>query len=129
MDFWLMCLAYALAASALLWVLFWPKKKPKKKRSPEQIIFNRYLDSVFVYLDPLSKEEIEKLGDKEPDEKFMREIEEGVGVPEQGADDFRRSVGAYIGMVVSQNGFKEPEWTCNPDLARAIEAYIVLQRP
>ncbi len=66
-----------------------------------QEVFQRYLDNVERYLD--------KYKFQEPEETFMREIENYMAIPEQGVDDFRRQCQFY------------PE---NPRLGKAIEKYL-----
>lgn len=57
----------------------------------------KYLDNALAHvqhvqiLDPFTGAR------SEPDETYMREWEEGIDIPEQGADDFRRGLAAYIG--------------------------------
>jgi hypothetical protein len=81
-----------------------------------------YMDNVFVYLkktmvmNPYTGERLA------PDEKLMRDIEEFADVPEQGADDFRRTQAAFIGQLAHQN--KRQWWDCEPHLARAILEYL-----
>ena len=60
--------------------------------------------------------------DEKPNERLMRSIEEQIGVPDQGADDFRRMVAAFIGdMSIDGRKFA---WDSNPDLKKALEAKL-----
>jgi serine protein kinase len=58
----------------------------------------------------------------DPDERLMRSIEEKNGIPEQGCDDFRRSLAAFIGTLAARK--KEFKWDSNPELKRALEAKV-----
>jgi serine protein kinase len=78
-----------------------------------------YIDNVFAHIekskviDPYTGREVE------PDERLMRSIEEKADIPEQLADDFRRSIAAHVGSVAKKGG--KFDWTSNPKLARALE--------
>lgn len=83
---------------------------------------NKYIDNVIAYVNeeritnPITNELMD------PDERLMRSIEEKADVPEQGCDDFRRSLAAFIGTQ-SRRG-KEFKWDSNEELRRAIEAKV-----
>jgi serine protein kinase len=86
-----------------------------------QRMFTSYLDNVFAFI---SNERIENeyTGEhEEPNERLMRSIEEKIDVPEQGVDDFRRSIAAYVGHLKHNKGEKALRWDSNPELARALE--------
>ena len=82
----------------------------------------KYIDNVIAYVNdekmihPITKEKID------PDERLMRAIEEKNGIPEQGCEDFRRSMAAFIGTLASRG--KEFRWDSNPELKRALEAKV-----
>ncbi len=57
-----------------------------------------------------------------PDEKLMRSIEEKIGIPRTGSDDFREQIAAFIGDLAHQGeSFK---WDSNPRLKKAFEAKL-----
>lgn len=81
---------------------------------------NKYIDNVIAYvneekmINPITKEKIN------PDERLMRAIEEKIGIPEQGCDDFRMSIAKCLGTLSRRN--QEFRWDSNPELKRALEA-------
>jgi serine protein kinase len=83
---------------------------------------NKYIDNVISYVNkermvhPITNQPME------PDERLMRSIEEKADIPEQGCDDFRRSLAAFMGTQ-SRRG-KEFKWDSNEELKRAIEAKV-----
>jgi serine protein kinase len=88
-----------------------------------QRMFLNYIDNVFAYIED-RKIHDEYTGEyRHPDERLMRSIEEKIEIPEQGCNDFRRSIAAFVGSQ-SRPGMKdkgELRWDKNPDLARALE--------
>ena len=82
----------------------------------------KYIDNVIAYVNdekmvnPITKERVD------PDERLMRSIEEKNGIPEQGCDDFRRSLAAFIGTLSTRG--KQFRWDSNAELKRALEAKI-----
>jgi serine protein kinase len=83
---------------------------------------NKYIDNVIAYVND-EKMEHPITGEKmAPDERLMRSIEEKNGIPEQGCDDFRRSLAAFIGTLASRK--KTFAWDSNPELKRALEAKV-----
>jgi len=82
----------------------------------------KYIDNVAAYVNeekvqnPITKQ------DQEPDERLMRSIEEKIDIPEQGANDFRRSLAAFIGTLHTRK--KDFRWDTNPELKRALEAKL-----
>jgi serine protein kinase len=78
-----------------------------------------YIDNLMAYINknkivnPFTGKE------QEPDERLMRSIEAKIDIPEQGADDFRRSIAAFIGTLATKGQvFK---WDSNPKLKNALE--------
>jgi len=105
---------------------------PGEIMNPEGI-FAKYIANVFAYL----KHE-------GPDEVFMEEIESRIGphgIPEQGKDDFRRSITALIGHVGAEITWPEGQladpvivwhgdrinWEIETSLKEAIELYLEAQ--
>jgi serine protein kinase len=85
-------------------------------------VCNKYIDNLVAYVNdekvehPITKEMVD------PDERLMRSIEEQCDIPEQGCDDFRRSIAGFIGTL-SRRG-KEFRWDSNPELKRALEKKV-----
>ncbi|HOQ06458.1 MAG TPA: PrkA family serine protein kinase [Clostridiales bacterium] len=73
-------------------------------REQAESLFNNYLDHAEAYInrtrikDPNTGEELE------PDEKFMRSIEEQIGITEASAKGFRSDVTAYMFFVMRNGG-------------------------
>lgn len=73
-------------------------------REQAESLFNNYLDHAEAYInktrlkDPNTGEELE------PDEKFMRSIEEQIGITEASAKGFRGDVTAYMFFVLRNGG-------------------------
>lgn len=56
---------------------------------------------------------------EEPDERFMRSIEEKIDIPENRKDDFRREIMNYIGALAIEG--KPFKWDTNDRLRKALE--------
>lgn len=80
---------------------------------------SNYIDNVSAYIkkskviNPYTQKE------QEPDERLMRSIEEKIDIPEVGADDYRRSIAEFIGMLSVEG--KKFAWDSNPKLKKALE--------
>jgi serine protein kinase len=81
-----------------------------------------YIDNIVAYIDKSKIKNPYTQKDQEPDERLMRSIEDKCGIPEPGADDFRRSVAAFIGGQAVQG--KKFAWDSNPQLKKAFEAKL-----
>ncbi len=81
-----------------------------------------YIENIMAYIRK-SKIKNKLTGrDEPPNERLMRSIEEKIGVPDQGVDDFRRMIAAFIGdMAMDGKKFK---WDSNADLKKALEAKL-----
>lgn len=79
-----------------------------------------YIDNVFAYIDKSKIVDPYTGREVEPDERLMRSIEEKADVPEQLAEDFRRSIAANVGSISKKTG-KKFEWNDNPRLQKALE--------
>jgi len=90
----------------------------------QKTIFNRYTTNLFNYIECSGP----------VDEDLMRDIEQRIDVAEQGADDFRRLLAAFLAhcSLKAENTGKMPsllhrcdnlEWDVNPELKKAIESY------
>lgn len=58
----------------------------------------------------------------DPDERLMRSIEEKIGIPEQGAVDFRRTISQFMNMLNHKK--QEFTWKSNPKLRQALEKKV-----
>lgn len=80
---------------------------------------SNYIDAVKAYT---QKEKVKNkfTGQyEEPDEKFMRRIEEKIEVPDSRKDDFRREIMNYIGALAVEG--KQFEYKTNERLHKALE--------
>ena len=82
----------------------------------------KYIDNLMAYIE--GRKVINQFtgADQEPDERLMREIEEKLEIPEQGADDFRRQIAIFI-ATLSRKG-DTFSWDSNPQLKKALEAKL-----
>ena len=83
---------------------------------------SNYIDNVMAYINKSKVKNPYTGQDQESDERLMRSIEEKIDVPEQAADDFRRSLAAFIGDLAHKG--KEFQWDSNPQLKKALEAKL-----
>jgi serine protein kinase len=81
-----------------------------------------YIENIMAYIRK-SKIKNKLTGrDEPPNERLMRSIEEKIGIPDQGVDDFRRMIAAFIGdMAIDGKKFR---WDSNADLRKALEAKL-----
>jgi serine protein kinase len=78
-----------------------------------------YIDNLVAYINKSKITNPYTGHEQEPDERLMRSIEEKIGIPEPGVDDFRRQIAAFIGTLQVQG--KIFKWDSNPQLKRALE--------
>lgn len=83
---------------------------------------SKYVDNVIAYVNQEKMIHPITGAKMSPDERLMRSIEEKAGIPDQGCDDFRRSLAAFIGTLATRN--KPFRWDSNQELKRAIEAKL-----
>ena len=84
-----------------------------------QRLSEKYIENVMAYL---NKEKVKNpiTGEfEEPDERFMRSIEEKIDIPEGRKDDFRREIMNYIGTLAVKG--KKFDYRSNERLRRALE--------
>jgi len=81
-----------------------------------------YIDNIMAYINKSKIKDQITGQDRKPDERLMRQIESKIDIPDQGADDFRRSIAAFIGDL-SHKG-KEFKWDSNAKLKKALEAKL-----
>jgi serine protein kinase len=81
-----------------------------------------YIDNVMACINKSKVKNPYTDQDQEPDERLMRSIEEKIEIPEVGANEFRRSLAAFIGNLAHAG--KEFRWDSNPELKKALEAKL-----
>jgi serine protein kinase len=81
-----------------------------------------YIDNLMAYINKSKIRNPITGKDTGPDERLMRSIEEKIGIPEQGSDDFRRQIAAFIGDLAIKG--KQFSWDSNPKLKKALEAKL-----
>lgn len=84
-----------------------------------QDLFNNYLDHAEAYVNKTKIKDSNTGEDLNPDEVFMRSIEEQIGVTQSGAKGFRQDVTAYMFSVI-RNG-SSVDYTSYEPLKEAIE--------
>ena len=83
---------------------------------------SNYIDNIMAYINSSKIKDPITGQDRKPDERLMRSIESKIDIPEQGADDFRRQIAAFIGnLAVKEKQFK---WDSNAKLKKALEAKL-----
>lgn len=81
-----------------------------------------YIENILAYIRK-SKVKNKFTGrDEPPNERLMRSIEKKIDVPDQGVDDFRRTIAAFIGDLA--NSDKKFRWDSNSELKKALEAKL-----
>jgi serine protein kinase len=83
---------------------------------------HKYIDNLIAYVNDEKIENQITHNMELPDERLMRSIEEKCDIPEQGADDFRRSIAGFIGTLSTRG--KEFRWDSNEELKRALEKKV-----
>jgi serine protein kinase len=81
-----------------------------------------YIDNIMAYINKSKIKDPITGQDRKPDERLMRQIESKIDIPDQGSDDFRRSIAAFIGDL-SHKG-KQFAWDSNAKLKKALEAKL-----
>lgn len=82
----------------------------------------KYLDHVMAYIDDDTVEDDLTGQPREPDEKFLRSVEEKLDIPEDRKDDFRQEVSNWVSRRARRGEPFEP--TDNERLQRALEQKI-----
>lgn len=83
---------------------------------------DKYIDNVQAFIDKTKIINPVTQREQEPDERLMRAIEEKIDIPDQMAEDFRRSIATFIFSLGRQN--KQFKWDSNPQLKKALEAKL-----
>lgn len=97
------------------------KLSPAQEQKAERLFWH-YLDAVDTYLHSHMKNSTVK--DTPAQEAFRRKIEDCIDIPEQGADDFRRSISAFFWH--QQLRSRNVDWKCHPQVAEAICNFLDL---
>lgn len=82
----------------------------------------KYLDHVMAYIDDTTVEDELTGQEREPDEKFLRSVEEKLDIPEDRKDDFRQEVSNWVSRRAREGQSFDP--TDNERLQRALEKKI-----
>ncbi|KAB1188167.1 MULTISPECIES: PrkA family serine protein kinase [Haloferax] len=79
----------------------------------------KYMDHVMAYIDDATVEDELTGRDQEPDEKFLRAVEEKLNIPEDRKDDFRQEVSNWVSRRAREGTSFNPQ--DNDRLRRALE--------
>lgn len=88
-------------------------------REQAESLFNNYLDNAEAYVNKTKIKDSSTGEELTPDEKFMRSIEEQIGISENSAKGFRSDVTSYMFYVVRNGG--KIDYTAYEPLKEAIE--------
>lgn len=81
-----------------------------------------YIDNVMAYINKSKVKNPYTGREESPDERFMRNVETKIDISENGVDDFRRMIAAFIGELAHKG--KTFSWDSNPLLKKAFEAKL-----
>ena len=82
----------------------------------------KYMDNVMAYIDDDTVEDEVTGEPQEPDEKFMRAVEEKLDIPDDRKDDFRQEVSNWVSRRAREGEAFDPQG--NERLRRALERKI-----
>ena len=88
-----------------------------------EALFNNYIDHAEAYVNKVFLKDSITGENLEPDEAFMREIEEEIGVSENSASGFRKDVVAYMLYLIRKG--KKISYNCYEPLKEAIERKLI----
>ena len=91
------------------------------KKAVERLCAN-YIDNLMAYIRKSKIRNPYTQRDEPPNERLMRSIEEKIDVPDQGVDEFRRMIAAFIGDLANRD--EKFHWDSNPELKKALEAKL-----
>lgn len=86
-------------------------------------LFNNYLDHAEAYVNKIHLKDKITGEDLEPDEEFMREIEEKIRVNENAAKGFRKDVVSYVLYLIRKG--EDISYNCYKPLQEAIERKLI----
>lgn len=87
-------------------------------------LFNNYLDHAEAYVNQVKLKDKNTGEELEPDIKFLRSIEEQIGIPESAARGFRQDVTTYMFYIIRNGG--KIDYTSYEPLKEAIEKKLTL---
>ncbi len=93
-------------------------------REQAESLFNNYLDHAEAFINKTRLKDINTGEELEPDEKFMRSIEEQIGITEASAKGFRGDVTAYMFFVLRNGG--KLDYNSYEPLKEAIEKKLTV---
>lgn len=93
-------------------------------REQAESLFDNYLDNAEAYVNKTRLKDRSTGEELQPDEKFMRSIEEQIGVSESSAKGFRTDVTSYMFYVVRNGG--RLDYTSYEPLKEAIEKKLTV---
>ena len=91
-------------------------------REQAESLFNNYLDHAEAFVNKTRIKDTSTGEELEPDEKFMRSIEEQIGITENSSKGFRADVTSYMFYLVRKGG--KIDYTSYEPLKEAIEKKI-----
>ncbi|MGL4344454.1 MAG: serine protein kinase [Cellulosilyticaceae bacterium] len=91
-------------------------------REQAEDLFNNYLDHAEAYVNKTKLKDSNTGEELNPDEVFMRSIEEQLGITQSGSKGFRQDVTAYMFSVVRSGG--KVDYTSYEPLREAIETKL-----
>jgi serine protein kinase len=83
---------------------------------------SNYIDNLMAYINRSKVKNPYTGREESPDERFMRNIETKIDIPENGVDDFRRMIAGFIGELAHRG--KIFTWDSNPLLKKAFESKL-----
>jgi serine protein kinase len=92
-------------------------------REQAESLFNNYIDNAEAYVNKTRLKDKSTGEELQPDEKFMRSIEEQIGVTESSAKGFRTDVTSYMFYVVRKGG--KIDYNSYEPLREAIEKKLM----
>lgn len=92
-------------------------------REQAETLFNNYLDNAEAYVNKTKLKDGSTGEELEPDERFLRSIEEQIGVSESSSKGFRSDVTSYMFYVVRNGG--KIEYSAYEPLREAIEKKLM----
>ena len=88
-----------------------------------QSLFDTYLDNAEAYTTRQKLKDSVTREEREPDEKFMKSIEEVIGISGSSRQGFRSDVTAY--MFARMRRGEKVDWSSYEPLKEAIESYLI----
>lgn len=92
-------------------------------REQAESLFNNYIDNAEAFVNKTKIKDLSTGEELNPDEEFMRSIEEQIGVYEASAKGFRSDVTSYMFYLVRKGG--ELDYTSYEPLKEAIEKKLI----